>query len=451
MTTRRPRRRDPLEVAIEVALQPGRFIAYGAGWDFVSSLEEVAGQLEKLVRTDPKRAVGLYETLLAACYEKVEELDDSGGNFGMFVVTLYCGWIKARQAARADADETARLLLGRIENDPYGFASTLERDAVKVMNKDALTVFARQVRARFEAKDATGPASNRGLRRAPADARRRWGQMLRAIYTQQRDVRAYVELCEQTQLSAQDCLAVATMFKARRKRDEALAWVDRGLVAGKGHPHGSMAGHDLAKLKRELLTKLGRSRDALEDAWAEFREAPSSFSYEELMRFVPKAERAAWHAKAMDTAERADLGSLIELWLETREVERLVRRLRTAPDPEIEDLSHYRTEPAARRLAKSHPGVAAKVYRALGMRILNAKKSKYYDAALSHFENAKRGYERSGLHREWAALVADVGRAHHRKAGFMADFERLAAGHGPSDAPSFLERARSRWSARAEP
>jgi len=42
----------------------------------------------------------------SACYEKVEELDDSGGNFGMFVVTLYCGWIKARQAARADADET---------------------------------------------------------------------------------------------------------------------------------------------------------------------------------------------------------------------------------------------------------------------------------------------------------------------------------------------------------
>jgi hypothetical protein len=32
--------------------------------------------------------------------------------------------------------------------------------------------------------------------------------------------------------------------------------------------------------------------------------------------------------------------------------------------------------------------VAAKVYRALGMRILSAKKSKHYDAALSHVENA---------------------------------------------------------------
>ncbi|MFQ5827878.1 MAG: hypothetical protein ACE5JD_01800 [Candidatus Methylomirabilia bacterium] len=112
MTRRRRRRRDLLEAAIEVALQPGRFITYGVGWDFVSSLEEVAGQLEKLVRTDPERAVGLYETFLAGCYEKAEELDDSSGNFGMFVVSLYCGWIKARQAAGSNADETARLLLG---------------------------------------------------------------------------------------------------------------------------------------------------------------------------------------------------------------------------------------------------------------------------------------------------------------------------------------------------
>ncbi len=450
MTTRRPGRRDPLETTIEVALQPGLFIAYRASWDFVSSLEEVADQLEALVRTDARRAVGLYETFLAGCYEKVEELDDSSGNFSMFVVRLCCGWIRARQAASADADETASLLLGRMENDPYGFTHTLERDAVKVMSKAGLADFERQVKARFEAKVAIEQTPDHVRRRDPAYLLRRWGEILRTIYTRQRDVRAYVALCEQTQLSAQDCLAVATMLKTRRKWDETLAWVDRGLALEKKHPHGSMAGHDLVTLKRELLTKLGRHRDAIEDAWAAFREEPSTFSYDDLMRFVPKAERAAWHAKAMDTAERADLGSLIELWLETREVERLVRRLRTATDPEIEDLSHYRTEPAARRLAKSHPDVAAKVYRALGMRILSAKKSKYYDVALLHFENAKRCYERSDRPREWAALVADVRRAHHRKAGFMACFERLATGRSPSDAPSFLDRARTRWSARPE-
>ncbi len=451
MTTRRPGRRDPLETAIEIALQPGSFIAYRAGSDFVSSLEEVAGQIEALGRTDARRAVGLFETFLAGCYEKAEELDDSSGSFSMFVVSLHCGWIRARQAASAEADETARLLLWRMENDPHGFASSIERDAVKVMSKDGLTAFERQVKARFESKDVVERSSDHLPRGDPAYLRRRRGEILRAIYTRQRDVRAYVALCERTQLSAQDCLVVATMLKTRRKPDEALAWVDRGLALEKQPPHGSMARHELMTLKRELLTKLGRHRDALEDAWAAFREHPSTFSYGDLMRFVPKAERAAWHAKAMDAAERADLGSLIELWLETREVERLAIRLRTATDREIEGLSHYRTEPAARRLAKSHPDVAAKVYRALGMRILSAKKSRYYDAALSHFEDAKRCYERSDLHREWAALVTDVRQAHHRKAGFMAGFERLAGGHGPSGAPSFLDRAWNRWSARPEP
>lgn len=173
-------------------------------------------------------------------------------------------------------------------------------------------------------------------------------------------------------------------------------------------------------------------------------------SYQELMRSVPKAERAAWHAKALGGAERAALGSLIELCVETREIERLARRLGMATDAEIEDLSHYRTEPAARRLARSHR-TWRRESTALCVRILNAKKSKCYAATLSHFENARRCYVRSGLLREWAALVAAMHGAHHRKAGFMADFERLAAGHATSEAPSFLERARRHWGARAAP
>ena len=132
--------------------------------------------------------------------------------------------------------------------------------------------------------------------------------------------------------------------------------------------------------------------------WASQRRG---LGYGELMRFVPKAERAARHAKAMDTAERADLGAVIELWLETREIERLVRRFRKATDAEIEDLSHYRTEPAAKRLAPSHPDVAAKVYRALGFRILKAKKQAadlHYcrsDAPVSASSSRQISWERS--------------------------------------------------------
>src|SRR5437867_10875899 len=121
MTTRDPRRGDATEQAIEAALQPGRFISDGAAWSFLQGLEEVATQIAALVRPAPPRAVALYGTFLAGCYEKAEELDDSSGSFGTFVASLFCGWLKARRTAGADPDEAASRLLLWMDDDPYGF------------------------------------------------------------------------------------------------------------------------------------------------------------------------------------------------------------------------------------------------------------------------------------------------------------------------------------------
>jgi hypothetical protein len=82
------------------------------------------------------------------------------------------------------------------------------------------------------------------------------------------------------------------------------------------------------------------------------------------------------------------------------------------------------------------------------MRILNKSKSKYYEAALTNFERARRCYERAGLVAEWADTVRHIRAAHHRKTGFMPGFEALAAGRGQEGEPSFLERAKTRWGVR---
>ena len=90
----------------------------------------------------------------------------------------------------------------------------------------------------------------------------------------------------------------------------------------------------------------------------------------------------------------------------------MTRKRRGHSDPieqviELEDLSHYSTEPVAEQLEKTHPDLAALLWRAQGLRIVNASKS-----------------------------------------SFMPGFERLVAGTGPSDEPSFLDRAKAQWSAR---
>lgn len=131
MSPKKRKQIDPLEQAIETALAPGSFISYNAAWSWLEDVQRVANDVGKLIESAPERATRLYETFIAACHEKAEEIDDSSGNFGMLVNDLFCGWIKARQAVGEDRDETARLLLAWMEDDPYGFCYHLDREAAK--------------------------------------------------------------------------------------------------------------------------------------------------------------------------------------------------------------------------------------------------------------------------------------------------------------------------------
>jgi hypothetical protein len=359
---------DPIELQIELALSPGVFIRDRACFSFVSGLEEVVVQTDVLLNTDPARAAGLYETFLAGCREKAEELDDSSGSFGQFAKDLICRWINARQAAGANLDETAARLLGWMDNDPYAFCYQIEREVAKAFDKAGLAAFERLIRARFEATPSE-----------PEYDHRRWSDVLRAVYLAQRNPVAYEALAEQVGLDPRDCLALATIFVSR-KPDLALTWVDRGIDLDRRTPHGSAAGYNLARLRRELLTKLGRGDEALDAAWDEYRKRPSKFSYDDLMKVVPKAERAVWREKALDAAKGADLHSVMELFVETRETERLAELVRVTTDVALENISHFATEPAAMKLEKPHPELAARLWRAQAMRIVDAGKSKYYEA-----------------------------------------------------------------------
>ena len=116
-----------------------------------------------------------------------------------------------------------------------------------------------------------------------------------------------------------------------------------------------------------------------------------------------------------------------------------------ADNGELEDVSHFTSEPAAKALEAGDPDLAARLHQAMGMRILRGGKSKYYDPALENFRDAKRYYERAGQDSDWQAVIARVRSDHRRKVGFIADFEKVVAGAEPESKPSFLDRAKARW------
>ncbi len=427
------KRRDPLESAIEEALAPRLFIRYHEVAEFVEGLEVVKGRIAPLVKNgEAARAVALLETFIAGCYEKSEEIDDSNGGFGTFVEGLFCEWIRARQRAKADPSETATRLLDWMDRDKYGYCSSLENEAVSVLDRRGLAAFEQAVRERSSAAVEASYSQRRKV------------EILKTICVAKRDVDAYRALCEREGgLSPRDCEVLAEICLKRRRPEEALAWVERGLQQQRKQKGWRESAWRLGELHRVTLTKLGRSDDALASAWEEYRRSPSTFSYDELMKLVPKGRRSEWHGKAMGALDGAELAATIELLVKTNELERLGRAVDAATQENLVGLSHYVTEPAARKLERSQSVLAAKLRIAMGLRILQAKKSRYYHVALEHLGKARKLLLKEGRPAEWETLAGEIRDKHRRKTGFISRLERLA--ERPSREPSFLDRARKRW------
>lgn len=438
MSSKKKKQIDSLEKAMEAVLSPGRFISYEDAWMFVGYVQAVADQITRLIRKEPERAARLFETFIAACHEKAEEIDDSSGGFGDMVETLFGSYVKARQRAKCDPEETVDFLLFWMEDDPYGYCRYLENEVVDVLNQKGLATFTCRIRAKFEAAKSKDETQ---LSRYHSPGRR-WAGALKTLLTGLRDVDAYIALCKETELESKDCRAIAEMYRNDKRFEEALMWVEEGVKLA--DIRGTFADPSLDTLKRALLADLGRPKDALRSAWNKFRGHPDLIAYEELMAYVPKEEKTTWHQKAMKASEKADISSQIKLWLKKKEMDRLLARLRRAEDKELENLSHYQTEPLAQKLERAHPDLAARVYRALCLRIVNAGKSKYYDEALDNLEKAKKCYAKADLKSDWEAVVADIRQRHHRKYGFMPGFEDIVSGPSRKKEPSFMDRAKAR-------
>ena len=88
---------------------------------------------------------------------------------------------------------------------------------------------------------------------------------------------------------------------------------------------------------------------------------------------------------------------------------------------------------------------AAKIYSAMGMRILKKGKSKYYRYALEHFQKAGKLNRKAGRDQLWMDLVDRVRRNHYRKYSFIGDFEKVVDGSSLERPESFRKRALKRW------
>ncbi|NQT58649.1 MAG: hypothetical protein HQ557_06665 [Bacteroidetes bacterium] len=437
---------DSMASEIEDALDLGSYISYQQVWDYVDNLNDVKERIDDMVmEATARQCVSLYVMFLSGCYEKADEIDDSGGNLGMFFEELFCSWIKARQKAGYADKETVHNILQWMENDSYGFCYNIEKKLVEALNRQGLSVFEATILARFdEALESIDPDSVKRIYDYPYDVRQN-ADILRIIYSTKKDIDSYLGLCDKVGTTPKDCENIANIYKGRRCFRDALLWVDKGLELEKKDSWPNYASRGLSSVKRDLLNMAGEKKEAFESAWSEFQSQPSEYTYDEMMKYVLKKDRNHWHKMAIEEIGKTSLPIIIELCTKTQEWKILAESIKAARHEEIEYISHYDTEKAAQGLSQEYPVEAAKIFRALGLRIVKAKKSKYYGIANEHLLKAKKLYVENNCQKEWSSLVENIRRDHYRKYSFIGDFEKIVSGEYPEYLESFEERTKKRW------
>lgn len=359
--------------AIQAELQlAGRYVRWDEVSRLVHNLDRVHEMMQGLVKAgEAERAVRLYEIFLSGVYAKIEEADDEC-DLAMLFHRLVCGWIQARQAAAQPAEETVSQLLNWMKNDNYGFCNDIAQDVIKVLDAPGKKLFIGHFQ---ELAEKAMPEPAAGIIRAIFDYEndlRLPAMSLKKIYESLSDVRSYAALCERLGFSPRDCEHLTKMEMSRKHWAKALEWVEKGMALKPTRNWHNEDSDFLKQLKPDLLRHLGRKEDALALAWGEFQENPNEFAYEQVMRYVPKGEKSAWQERAMAAADKADLGGFVTLCVKAKEWERLALRIHSAKPVELEALSHYCTEPAARGLAKHDALAAAKLYRLARSVVLSA-------------------------------------------------------------------------------
>ncbi len=434
------RKKDPLLSEIERSFEPGNFISYGESWGFVNGLENTRDKIDGLVKQgDAVQAVSLFEMFMAGCYEKMEEIDDSDGSMGDFFEDLFCSWINARQKAKLPPEETVKQILKMVKSDDYGLCYNIEKKIAHILNKKELSILENIIYTRFEdallsKKSKPDQTTNELPYHVQYDA-----DILRNIYILRNDLNSYFTLCDKIGITPKDCESIAKIYISKKEWKEAFSFVNKGLTLEKENRWHNQSSHGLSCLKRELLSKLGHKDEALLTAWTDFKKYPSEYSYKELIKYTPNKDKKQWHDKAIIEAKEKSLPEFIKLCTITKEWDILAEHILNVKHQDLESISHYTTEKPAKKLSKTHPTASAKLYRALGIRILISKKSKYYHYALDYFEKAKNLYQKSQLQEEWTFVIKTIRENHSRKYSFMGDFEKLVKGH-ISKPPSFLER-----------
>ncbi len=433
------------EKRIENVLMLGTFIAWNETSVFCSELDRTLEELSAYADKNPKNGLNIFELFMGGCLTKCEEIDDSGGDLGMFMDDIILKWTRCCETTGMSGENFVRKLSHWKKVDHYGFYSDIEMTVIPVLGKNfrlALeeTLIKRLEQIKIEANQKPD-LDNTDQHKTDYNCQSTIST-IKKLYASSRNTKSLIAFCDEHGTNDEDCLNIATIFHSKKQNDKALEWAKKGLALI-STAHNSKES-ELKKLRRNILSDSGKKNEALDDAWLEFTKYPSIYSLEIVFEFVSPKEKSSYKEKALTIFDKTNLREACSAFMRLGELERLENIISKTSDKELENIFYGEAIQMAETISKKFPKSSARIYIAQALRILEEKRSKAYYHAHDYLEKAKDLLEKHGHEDEWAKCVGKIRIEHKLKSSFMPGFNEIVAGKGAPREPTFMERVASK-------
>lgn len=312
-----------LRKEIDRVLRTNRFVDYYAMRNFSRGLESLVDEIAAAVPKHAAACIELAEYFLSGIERKLHSVDDSDGYIRPIIERLEELHHKACLKAKPEPKSLARRLFERSLKSEWDVFSNVAATHGDVMGDEGRAEYRRLA----EAEWAKVPRVEPGGKSQRLDGAFRITFIMETLADLTGDPDAMAAVLERDLSSPYSFLKIAEVYEKAGRRDEALAWAERGRKAFPRETDGRL---------REFLAKEYQRRKRHDEAmaliWSGFEEHPGLPAYRELKACAASAGQwPSWHEKAIELVRtryeaakkksleqrwfRPDLSDLVEIFL----------------------------------------------------------------------------------------------------------------------------------------
>lgn len=414
-----------LKETVGKALSTSGFVDYHGMRRFIERARPAVDLISGLIEDhhiDTARELAHYALKRGiAAYQRI---DDSGGGFGDLLQQIAESHLKACRAAPPEPAALGKQFFELTMLDDWDLLAF--EDYVPLLSDAGLHTFRALAEKEWKKVPALGPGADD---RHTSTTHFRIAAIMEALARQTGDVDALVAIKGRDLTLPYHFLEIAELLAEAGRRDEALAWAERGRKTFPDQPDSR-----LVEFLADEYGRRGRHEEAIALTWEQFQRQPALASYQRLKLCAkrPGHSSSEWRAKALawlgedflnagkrDRSRWAwmarDHSLLVEIFLWEGDSDAALAQAQAKTGGCGESLWFAIAEARETK----HPEDAAAIYQARLDNIVNRKNNNAYDEGAALVAKVRDLMQRTKQEKEFAAWLDTVRVRHKAKRNFM--------------------------------